>query len=88
MVIIVVVSQDGYCDRIGIINQGKLIAVGTVEEIIAEAGKETLEEAFIVIGTMILPDMVLDMPWLQLPLAWAVGIVLLYIGYRKLSNME
>jgi len=35
------------CDRIGIINQGKLIAVGTVEEIIAEAGKETLEEAFI-----------------------------------------
>ena len=88
MVIIVDVSQDGYCDRIGIINQGKLIAVGTVEEIIAEAGKETLEEAFIVIGTMILPDMVLDMPWLQLPLAWAVGIVLLYIGYRKLSNME
>jgi len=88
LVIIVVVSQDGYCDRIGIINQGKLIAVGTVEEIIAEAGKETLEEAFIVIGTMILPDMVLDMPWLQLPLAWAVGIVLLYIGYRKLSNME
>ena len=35
------------CDRIGIINQGRLIAVGTVEEIIAEAGKETLEEAFI-----------------------------------------
>ncbi|MCW3988967.1 MAG: ABC transporter ATP-binding protein [Candidatus Bathyarchaeota archaeon] len=35
------------CDRIGIINQGRLIAVGTVEEIIAQAGKETLEEAFI-----------------------------------------
>ena len=35
------------CDRIGIINQGKLIAVGTVEEIIAQAGKETLEDAFI-----------------------------------------
>jgi ABC-2 type transport system ATP-binding protein len=35
------------CDRIGIINQGRLIAVGTVEEIIAEAGKENLEEAFI-----------------------------------------
>jgi len=44
--------------------------------------------AFIVLGTMILPDMVLDMPWLQMPLAWAVGLVLLYTGYRKLSNME
>ncbi|MBC8224695.1 ABC transporter ATP-binding protein [Candidatus Bathyarchaeota archaeon] len=35
------------CDRIGIINQGRLIAVGTVEEIIAQTEKETLEEAFI-----------------------------------------
>jgi len=35
------------CDRIGIINQGKLIALGTVEEIIAETGTKTLEEAFI-----------------------------------------
>jgi ABC-2 type transport system ATP-binding protein len=35
------------CDRIGIINNGRLIAVGTVDEIIAQAGKETLEEAFI-----------------------------------------
>lgn len=35
------------CDRIGIINNGKLIAVGTVEEIIASSGKKTLEEAFI-----------------------------------------
>ena len=35
------------CDRIGIINQGKLIAIGTVEEIIARAGAGTLEEAFI-----------------------------------------
>jgi ABC-2 type transport system ATP-binding protein len=35
------------CDRIGIINQGRLIAVGTVKEIIAQAGTETLEEAFI-----------------------------------------
>ncbi|MFX0014452.1 MAG: ABC transporter ATP-binding protein [Promethearchaeota archaeon] len=37
------------CDRIGIINQGRLIAVGTVDEIIAQAGTETLEEAFIVL---------------------------------------
>lgn len=35
------------CDRIGIIYEGKLIAVGTVEEIITQSGKKTLEEAFI-----------------------------------------
>ena len=35
------------CDRIGIINQGRLIAVGTVDEIKAQAGKKTLEDAFI-----------------------------------------
>jgi len=37
------------CDRIGIINQGKLIAVGTIDEIIAKAKTKTLEEAFIAI---------------------------------------
>jgi len=37
------------CDRIGIINQGKLVALGTVDEIIAQAGTKTLEEAFIAI---------------------------------------
>jgi len=35
------------CDRIGIINQGRLIALGTVDEIIAQTGTKTLEEAFI-----------------------------------------
>ncbi|MFX1517611.1 MAG: ABC transporter ATP-binding protein, partial [Promethearchaeota archaeon] len=35
------------CDRIGIINQGRLIAVGTVDEIINQTGTTTLEEAFI-----------------------------------------
>ncbi|MHA2073757.1 MAG: ABC transporter ATP-binding protein [Candidatus Hodarchaeales archaeon] len=35
------------CDRIGIINDGRLIAVGTVEEIIEQTGTKTLEEAFI-----------------------------------------
>lgn len=35
------------CDRIGIINQGKLIATGTVSEIITRTGKDNLEEAFI-----------------------------------------
>jgi len=37
------------CDRIGIINQGKLIAVGTIDEIKAQTGTKTLEEAFIAI---------------------------------------
>jgi len=37
------------CDRIGIIHQGKLIALGTVNEIIAQTRKQTLEEAFITI---------------------------------------
>jgi ABC-2 type transport system ATP-binding protein len=37
------------CDRIGIIHQGRLIALGTVSEIIAQTEKKTLEEAFIAI---------------------------------------
>jgi ABC-2 type transport system ATP-binding protein len=37
------------CDRIGIINQGRLIAIGTVDEIIAQTKAKTLEEAFIAI---------------------------------------
>jgi len=37
------------CDRIGIINQGKLVASGTVDEIIAQTKTKTLEEAFIAI---------------------------------------
>jgi len=35
------------CDRIGIINKGRLVAVGTIDEIIAQSGTRTLEEAFI-----------------------------------------
>ena len=35
------------CDRIGIINQGKLIAVGTLNEILARTKTKNLEEAFI-----------------------------------------
>ncbi len=37
------------CDRIGIINQGRLIALGTVDEIITQTKTKTLEEAFIAI---------------------------------------
>ena len=35
------------CDRVGIINQGELVAIGTIDEIIAKANKQTLEDAFI-----------------------------------------
>lgn len=35
------------CDRIGIINLGKLIALGTIDEIIDQTETKTLEEAFI-----------------------------------------
>ena len=37
------------CDLIGIIHQGRLIAVGTVDEIIAQTHTRTLEEAFITV---------------------------------------
>jgi len=37
------------CDRIGIINQGRLVALGTVNEIISQTKTKTLEEAFIAI---------------------------------------
>jgi ABC-2 type transport system ATP-binding protein len=37
------------CDRIGIINNGQLIAIGTIDEIISQTGTATLEEAFIAI---------------------------------------
>jgi ABC-2 type transport system ATP-binding protein len=37
------------CDRIGIINRGRLVALGTLEEILKRTNKSTLEEAFIVL---------------------------------------
>ena len=37
------------CDRIGIINQGRLIAVGTLDELLAQTKTKTLEDAFIAI---------------------------------------
>ncbi|HUS77315.1 MAG TPA: hypothetical protein VM050_01435 [Patescibacteria group bacterium] len=43
---------------------------------------------FLVMGTLIIPDLVFHMPWLHLPLAWAVGLVLFFLGYRKMSSME
>ena len=38
---------EALCDRVAILADGKLIAVGTVEEIKALAGKESFEQAFV-----------------------------------------
>ena len=35
------------CDRIGIINQGQLIAIGTIDDILTQTKTKTLEQAFI-----------------------------------------
>ena len=35
------------CDRIGIMHEGELVAVGTVDEILVQTNTKTLEEAFI-----------------------------------------
>lgn len=35
------------CDRIGIINNGRLVAVGTVDELLARSNQPTLEKAYI-----------------------------------------
>ncbi len=44
--------------------------------------------AFLAFGAMIVPDLVLHMEWLHMPFAWALGLAMLYLGYRKLSTME
>ena len=38
---------ENLCDRIGIIDQGKLMAIGTVNEIQTSTGLNNLEDAFI-----------------------------------------
>jgi len=44
--------------------------------------------AFLVIGSLFIPDMVFHQEWLQMPFSWALGLIMLYLGYRKLSTME
>ena len=39
--------MEELCDRIGIVSQGKLIALGTVHQLIKRSGTKTLEQAFI-----------------------------------------
>jgi ABC-2 type transport system ATP-binding protein len=35
------------CDRIGVINRGALVAVGTMDELLDKTGKDTLEKAYL-----------------------------------------
>ncbi len=44
-----VISTDGLCKYCGMINHGRLVALGSVDEIIARAEAETLEQAFVAI---------------------------------------
>ncbi len=39
-------EAETLCDRIGVLHEGRLKAVGTLEEILAETGKDDLEQAF------------------------------------------
>jgi ABC-2 type transport system ATP-binding protein len=40
-------EAEELCDRVGIIDEGKLIALGTPEELMVEHGAKDLEEVFI-----------------------------------------
>jgi len=40
-------EAEKLCDRIGVINDGKILAVGTIDELRATTGKTRLEEVFI-----------------------------------------
>jgi len=45
-----VMDEAEKCDRLGLIRDGKLIAVGTPEELKAQSNSSTIEEAFLVYG--------------------------------------
>jgi ABC-type Na+ transport system ATPase subunit NatA len=38
----------GYlCDRVALLNEGRIVGVGTPDELVAEYGSENLEDAFL-----------------------------------------
>jgi len=43
---------------------------------------------FLVMASIIIPEMIIHQAWLQTPMAWAIGLLMLFLGYRKLSTME
>ena len=44
-------EAESLADRVGIMDKGKLIAVGTVKELMQKAGTNNFEEAFVKIAT-------------------------------------
>lgn len=44
-------EAESLSDRVGIMDKGKLIAVGTVKELMQKAGTNNFEEAFVKIAT-------------------------------------
>lgn len=40
-------EAEALSDRIGIMNRGRLVALGTAEEIVQKTGKKTFEDAFL-----------------------------------------
>ena len=42
-------EAEALSDRIGVMKDGRLLALGTAAELKAQAGRETLEDAFIAI---------------------------------------
>jgi len=42
---------EALSDRVGVMNRGKLVAVGTVDELVAQTGVKTFEDAFVALAT-------------------------------------
>ncbi|MEN6637272.1 MAG: ABC transporter ATP-binding protein, partial [Clostridiaceae bacterium] len=45
------VEVEALSDRVGVMAKGKLVAVGTVAELIAQTGAKNFEDAFIALAT-------------------------------------
>ena len=43
----IIEMAESLCNKVGIIDQGKLLAIGTINEIQASTGVNNLEDAFI-----------------------------------------
>jgi len=42
----------------------------------------------LVVASIIIPERVFHQEWLQVPFAFMIGFVMIYLGYWKLSTME
>ncbi len=55
------------CDRVGIIEQGKMLAVGTVEEILEahSSGDDVSERDLLIVSTVVVSDVETAVAWLK-----------------------